>query len=352
VASAAVLLVTAVVGLAAGLVAVNAERQRTEVARAAEAKRRQQAREALDALSSEVVDDWLAKQPELTDQQRQFLERALTSYEEFARDTGQDEQSRAGVAGAYGRVGRILGRLGKITEAEAAFRACQERFAQLAADYPAVPQYRQGLSAAHYKRAMALSDTGRDAEAEREYHAALDLLQRLADDNPGEAGDQHMRAHTHASLGNLLRGKGRLREAEEEVRAALALEQRLADEHRAVALYRLELASIRGELGHLLLLDKGRLKEAVDKGRLRAPSPLIRSSLFCSLSCISIRSSMPPPPASTPLSCTQSATRTLFPAYATTPPAVLPWLAAARAKMPPGLTRRSAHDCGNRPSNG
>jgi serine/threonine-protein kinase len=211
VASAAVLLVTAVLGLAAGLVAVNAERQRTEAAWAAEAQQRQKARAALDGLSSEVIDDWLARQPVLTEQQRKFLERALASYEEFAQDTSQDEQSRAGVAEAYLRVGNILLRLGKFQEAEAAYRVCQEWYAQLAADYPAVPLYRRGLSTAHHNRANTLSVTGRADEAEREYRAALELLQRLADDYPGEAGDQNLRARSHETLGLLLEHKGQLR---------------------------------------------------------------------------------------------------------------------------------------------
>src|SRR5262249_15163413 len=96
--SAVLLLGGAVVALAVGLVAVNREQQRTEQAREAEARRRQQARAALDAMSSEIVDDWLARQKELTEQQRQFLQRALAFYEEFAQDNGQDEQARVGVA--------------------------------------------------------------------------------------------------------------------------------------------------------------------------------------------------------------------------------------------------------------
>jgi tetratricopeptide (TPR) repeat protein len=193
---------------------------------------------------------------------------ALASYEEFARDTGQDEQSREGVAGAYQRVGNILRRLGKFQEAEAAYRSCQERFARLAADYPAMPRHRRGLAGAHHNRGSALSETGRAEEAEREYRAALEVLQRLADDDPGEVGDQGMRARSHNMLGMLLRDKGRPREAEEEYRAALALERPLADEHPAVAQYRRDLANIHNNLGILLKEDKGRLKEA--EGEYRA----------------------------------------------------------------------------------
>src|SRR5262249_22013531 len=112
VASAAAFLLVAVVVLAGGLWAVNRERERTaterdqkEAALEAEGKRRKQARAALDAMSSQIIDDWLAQQKELSPKHKQFLEQALRYYEEFAADTGQQEESRAGVAHAYGRVG-------------------------------------------------------------------------------------------------------------------------------------------------------------------------------------------------------------------------------------------------------
>jgi serine/threonine protein kinase len=88
---AAALLLTAVLGLAAGIVAVNRERQETEAERdqkeqalKTEARRRQQARGALDAMSFPIIDDWLARQPELLPEHRSFLQKALASYEEFA----------------------------------------------------------------------------------------------------------------------------------------------------------------------------------------------------------------------------------------------------------------------------
>ena len=75
----AILLLTAVVTLTVTLVAVNRERQQKETALQAEAKRRQQTREALDALSSQIIEDWLARQPALLPEHKQFLERALRS---------------------------------------------------------------------------------------------------------------------------------------------------------------------------------------------------------------------------------------------------------------------------------
>jgi hypothetical protein len=96
VAGAASLLLTALVAMAAGIVAVNRERSltaaerdekqkaleaveaeqgHTQAALQREAKRRQQARAALDDMSSQFVEDWLTRQKaqNLTAEQRQFL---------------------------------------------------------------------------------------------------------------------------------------------------------------------------------------------------------------------------------------------------------------------------------------
>jgi serine/threonine-protein kinase len=275
VASAAVLLLTAVAGLAAGLVAVNAERartarantllaaeqQKTQEALAAEGQRRRQTREALDAMSSEVIDDWLAQQKELTDPQKQFLAKALASYEEFARDTGDDEQSRAGVAAAYRRVGSIRKRLGQLAAAEGAYRASAERYARLAADFPAVPDYRQGLAQTHNNLGIVLLDTGHGREAEAEYRQALDLRQRLADDFPTVPAYRQELATSHNNLAGLLMSTGHPQEAEGEYRQALALRQRLADDFPTVPAHRQHLAHSHNYLG-ALLYSTGRGKEA------------------------------------------------------------------------------------------
>jgi serine/threonine-protein kinase len=107
VSAAVALLVTAVVGLGVGLLVVQQEQGRTQAALVAEGQRRQQARLALDAMSSQLMDEWLGKQKELLPEHKAFLEKALASYEEFAQDTGQDEESRVGVAAASLRVGHI-----------------------------------------------------------------------------------------------------------------------------------------------------------------------------------------------------------------------------------------------------
>jgi serine/threonine-protein kinase len=261
VAGAAVLLVTAVLGLAAGLLAVNAERQRTEQARAAEAQRRRQTRQALDAMSSQVIEDWMARQKDLTEPQKKFLEQALASYEEFARDAGQDEAARAGVAGAYGRVGNIRWRLGQVREAEGAYRTGLDLSARLAADFPAVPGYRQEIARGHHSLGLLLSNTGRAEEAEREFREALAVRQRLAADYPAVPDYRRDLAAGHSGLGILLGKAGATEKAEGEFRAALSLQQPLAADHPDVAEDQRSLALTHRSLGTLLQIS-GRGPEA------------------------------------------------------------------------------------------
>jgi serine/threonine-protein kinase len=266
VAGTAVLLMTAVVALAVGLVAVNSERQRTEQARAAEAKRRQQAREALDELSSQIIDDWLAQQKELTPQHKQFLEKTLARYEEFAADTGQEEASRAGVAGAYLRVGNIRHKLGQMSEAETANRQAVNEFQRLTADYPAVIAFRQQLASSHNSLGVLLWRTGRAKEAEAEHRAALTERQRLADADPGLPAYREDVGVSHANLGTLLLDTGRAQETEAEFRAALDLFRPLAAEYPAMPRYRTKVAYCHGSLGNLFR-DTGRPKDAEEEYR-------------------------------------------------------------------------------------
>src|SRR5262249_18772521 len=91
-----------------------------KTALAAETTAKNHARGVLDETSSQVIDDWLVRQKELTPEQRQFLERQLVHYERFTRETGDTPEQRSTLAAAFDRVGTIRSRLGLRAQAEAA----------------------------------------------------------------------------------------------------------------------------------------------------------------------------------------------------------------------------------------
>jgi serine/threonine-protein kinase len=261
VSAAMALLLTAVVGLALGLVVVNQERQRTEVARSNEARRRQQARQALDAMSSTLIDEWLGKQKELLPEHRVFLEQALRFYEEFAQETGQDEEARAGVAAASYRVGFIYKKLGQMAPAEAGYRRSAELYRLLTAEFPDQSDYRLELARTHNGLGIVLQDTGRQQEAETAYRDAIMLEQQLAVEFPNRPNYRLELAKTTHNLGNALLDTGRHKEAETSYRDALKLYQQLAADFPEQPDYRNYMASCHCVLG-MLLGDTGRPQEA------------------------------------------------------------------------------------------
>jgi serine/threonine protein kinase len=236
---------------------------RAQTALRAESRRREQSRAALDEMSSQVIEDWLARQnaEQLSPQHRAFLERTLVSYEEFAADTGQDEAARAGVAGAYFRVGSIRSRLGQGAEAEAAYARSRDLYQQLAIDFPAIPAYREGFARCQNTLGLLLAATGRVSDAEAAFRVALAARERLAADFPDVPAYRLDRAQCHDNLGKLLAGTDRVREAERAYRDALALCKALAIDFPAVSEHRRLLATIHNNLA-ILLVHGGRVDDA------------------------------------------------------------------------------------------
>jgi serine/threonine protein kinase len=263
------LMMTAVVALAVGLVAVDRERQRTAeekertaAALSAESKARQQARQALDEMSSQVIENWLARQQsKLEPAQQEFLNKALAFYQDFAAESGDREEVRRGVADAHRRIGAIRHKLGQHQAAEQAYRRAIDLYQQLVADIPAQPRHRRDLAGTGNNLGVLLRDTGRPKEAEVQYRHALALRQQLADDFPDEPRYREDLAVSNTTLGNVLIELGRLKEAETYLRACVTRYQQLVDASPKVPAYREGLALGQSNLGGLLT-RLGRKEEA------------------------------------------------------------------------------------------
>ncbi|HLJ93941.1 MAG TPA: serine/threonine-protein kinase [Gemmataceae bacterium] len=245
------LLVTTVALLAVGIVLINQEKNRTQHALAAEARRRQQTREALDMLSSEVIEPMLFRGPKLSSEHNRFLEKALASYEELARDSGEDETSRAGIARSYWRVGTIRRQLGQKAETEAAYRRSRELYQQLVNDFPHVPDYRQKLAATQNSVGDLLADMRRIDEAEQAFRDALALREQLVAEFPEERAYQLELAGSYNNLANLLRYLGQYQQAERLLEAAIKLYEQMLTELPGNPTYRQELARSKTNLGML-----------------------------------------------------------------------------------------------------
>jgi serine/threonine-protein kinase len=288
VAAAAALLMTAVVALAVGIFAVNREKNQTELARqealgqAHEASKqrdaaraaRQRTRQALDEMSSQVIEDWLAKKPQnkLEPAEKGFLDRALAYYEEFASQTGPDPDVRRGAADATWRVGKIHERLGQYPEAVAAYRRALLLLKNLMEDWPHAADLRGDLAAVSHNLGNVLGGMDRADESEAAYHEALDTYKHLRSDFPTVPEYRRRMAGTYTTFGYSLFTTGRIKEAEAAYHEAVVLLAHLAASSPKEPDYRTALARCQGNLA-ILFATTGRLKDA---------EPAFRTSLALS----------------------------------------------------------------------
>jgi tetratricopeptide (TPR) repeat protein len=266
-------LVAGMVGTTVGM--LHAERRRidAEQAQQREAEQRDKAerardrtRQALDAMTSSMTGDSLTTQKAISEEQKKFLTEVLTYYREFAGEKGDDELSRARTAEEAYRVGFIESRLGRKEEAVTAFLQARDGYAELAAEFPAVPQYRISLARSHNFLGMMLADLGKPREAERQFRQALDLQEKLTAEFLAVPQHQQFLARIHNNLGGLMYRLGKQSEAEKHFRQALALREKLITEFPAVPEYRIDLSKSHGNLG-VLLGNLGKFPEAERQNR-------------------------------------------------------------------------------------
>jgi tetratricopeptide (TPR) repeat protein len=184
---AAAVLMTAVLALAIGLLAVNRERQKTDrhrrAAEAALALERDSFRQALhagDDYFTVVTDSPLLKAPGQQPLRRELLERGLAYYFDFLSRRGSEPELRAEVAAAWFRVGQTQAQIGSLSQAIAAFDQATYLGDALVAAAPANDDVRAQLARSCVASSWALGRAGRYADA----LARLDRAIALADGRP------------------------------------------------------------------------------------------------------------------------------------------------------------------------
>lgn len=202
---------------------------RAKEALAAEAKRRQQARTALDTMTAGMLDSFLAQQSLFTPQQKAYLQGMLRQYESFAADTPKDEQTQVGMADAFIRVARMYSAIDQPIQAEAAITRAVSAYEEL---LPANPdEYRNALAVCCQNRAVIRLKNRMNEEAEVDFARALHLFEELRKQKPNDAWTNLNLARCATTFGVLLYQQGKLPEAEERHRRAVELltEQRASN---------------------------------------------------------------------------------------------------------------------------
>src|SRR5262249_45841538 len=154
VASAILLLFTAVAALSISMALIAGERRaaiqqrdratafanEAQIQRSLAEQHARLARQAVDEMYTEVAEKWLRGRARLEPLQREFLEKALRCYEQFAQAKTDDPRVRMTIAKSLERVGEIRSGLGLLQEAEDAYRRALEIDEDLAASSPAAKE--------------------------------------------------------------------------------------------------------------------------------------------------------------------------------------------------------------------
>jgi tetratricopeptide (TPR) repeat protein/predicted Ser/Thr protein kinase len=250
-----VLLVLAggIVGTTTGMVRALRERDQKD-----EALR--QTRQALNTMTDEVVADLQGAQVQLTERNRQFLNKVLDYHAAFAAARADDVEGRHSRADGFFRVGEIRLYLGELPEAETAFREAIALQKELAGDFPARLDFRRELGWSYHHLGMLLWTVDRGKEAAEAQGESIALARQLV----AESGLPQYRAdlaNSESSLGTYSFKELRFEEAEKHFREALAIEQQLVHEFPDVADYHHDLFHTYYHLG-FLLSHSGRPEEA------------------------------------------------------------------------------------------
>jgi tetratricopeptide (TPR) repeat protein/tRNA A-37 threonylcarbamoyl transferase component Bud32 len=237
------------------------EQTRTQLALQAEERRQTQALQIVDDMYTEVAAKWLEQQPQLDETQREFLLKALSFYEAFAREKNSDPTRSLDTARACRRAGAIRAKLGQHAEAESLLQRALELNEALVESFRGVPIYQKELAESYMAMGTLYGITRREREAEQAQLKALPLLEALSKSFPKEPEYQLDLARNYHWLGHLRSVTGRVTEAEQAYRKGLGLSSRLAQEYPDVASYSLEFAYGCHGLGRLLK-DAIRIPEA------------------------------------------------------------------------------------------
>jgi len=180
---------------------------------------RQQAREGADV-------------PQLEQFREELLEKAMSFYVTFTKQSPRNEGLREEAASAHSRLGDINRLLGKHEDAVKEYDEAIDLFEKLARDYPRKPEYRQELAYSYNWLGETfrqwLEDTQSplkytSSDAGRAYNSALRLQQDLHNEKPERRDYQQELARTYYNRG-ILRYDGRqLNDSEADFREAIQL---------------------------------------------------------------------------------------------------------------------------------
>jgi serine/threonine protein kinase len=257
----AVLLVTAAatsVGLASWAFR---ERDRAEERKREAETNLKGALKAADQMLTRVSEVKLLNVPQMEPVRRDLLQDALSFYQAFLKEKGDNPAIRSEVALAHRRMGKVQWLLGQQKEAEESYGQAVALGEQLLAESPDDPAFLDNLASTHQEFGVLYWQTERWSQAEKVLQRGVTLREQLERRDPAYPENRRQLAGLHANLVALYRNTGRLDEAEAAFRTGNAILEDLLSRDARNARYLVILAACHQNMG-LVYGAKDRIAEA------------------------------------------------------------------------------------------
>jgi serine/threonine protein kinase/tetratricopeptide (TPR) repeat protein len=221
------------------------------------------AREVVDHLVTRLAELKLKDMPQMELLRRDLLEDAVKYYQDFARQSEDDLETRLELCRAERRLGDYYLDLGQEDAAQKVVSEAVATLLALNAGFASEASYRQELALANQSLANCLSRSGKRSEAEALFQRAIDLLLPLVAQHPEEPVHQTILANTYGMAGINLGQMGRMQERLDAFRRSEEVLQQVVAQHAEQPRYAQMLAVTRQNVAGALMLF-GRLQEAED----------------------------------------------------------------------------------------
>jgi serine/threonine protein kinase/tetratricopeptide (TPR) repeat protein len=227
------------------LAQVTAEQAKTQEALEA-------AHETLDTLTDDVVQTMFARQPELGETEKAFLQKVLKHHEAVARqEAGTAKAQFLRAKGLYMEA-YLREKLGEQREALSGYQQAAALLQQLADQFPNEAVYRHKVARAQGNLGILLARLGKQTEAATALRRGIELRTKLVEDSPDDLDYLGELAVSYNDLGALRELQHNYAEAEENYRLCLGLMEKLVSQSGEQPRYLLQLAQLRSNLGQLL----------------------------------------------------------------------------------------------------
>ncbi|CAN5476941.1 hypothetical protein BH10PLA2_BH10PLA2_09570 [soil metagenome] len=281
----AALIMTGAVASSAGLILISrknveiAARQiDAERAREKEAEQRQQAdanlkqaREAVETFLTRVSDQQLRQVPMMEKARRELLEKAVTLYKGFLKQSTDDPAVRLDLAMTQTRLGHLFSQLGDEQQALKAYEQATLLLEGLITDFPSEPRYLHELASS--KENAARSDKVAAASKRQICTEVLALRKKLVAEHPeqnefgrGLAETLALEARLQIVAGEFDQAIDNLNRAHDQLTTLVARDEHSRENHKSLAECKRVLGGLLSDKGKKELAEKY-LKEAIELWR-------------------------------------------------------------------------------------